>query len=230
MRWEVVNQFQRNISKNSKTFSNVAIIGGSTKDAEIKILKELNPSAKFTVFGIENENNDSSFEFLDMNTKYDINTKRNFDLILCSQVLEHVWNHETFFTNILLLSSLGTKIWISCPASNMVHGSPDYFSAGFTSDYLSLNLKKIGINILNQGELGSKRFYIATHLNREWLSEKEHSHPIKSYEWKKGSLLGKINRYRKLLPGRIFQKFQSSKISGNLDYATESWIYAVNET
>ena len=118
MRWLVVDKFEE-VVKNSP-FSTVAIVGGTSKDAEVEILIKNFPNIEITYFGIDNPHNDRNFEFFDLNTQQDID--RSFSLVLCSQVIEHIHNLEIAFRNITNLSfKKEGYVWINCPASNMPH-------------------------------------------------------------------------------------------------------------
>lgn len=223
MRWLVQEQFSKSIAPFLDSISHVAIIGGSERDAEAVFLKQRNPNISFTVYGVEKDEETRNYHYLDLNENVNNVIDMKFDLILCSQVLEHVWNHQNFFRNLAQISSVNSLLWLGCPASNMVHGSPNYFSAGFTAEYLALNLEMNGFVCIDFGQIGSRRNYIGTHLGREWLSESEHRRPFRDYVWREGSFLGKINRYRKVIPGRIFLVFLNAKVRTDLEYATESW-------
>lgn len=96
MRWEIANKFAKLVIPNLDLNSRVAILGGSSSDAEVQIIKQYSPLIEFSVIGIENENLDQNFIFLDLNTLMDERFLQSFDLVLCSQVLEHVWNHANF--------------------------------------------------------------------------------------------------------------------------------------
>jgi SAM-dependent methyltransferase len=227
MRWAVATKFSEFVIQDLGSIKEVAVVGGSTKDAEVEKLRIQNPSIKFSIFGIENENLDTDFNYLDLNSFEELEDYQKFDLVICSQVLEHVWNHLNFFRNLSELCKPAGKLWLACPASNMVHGSPSYFSAGFSSEYLSLNLECHNFSIMKKGELGSKRYYISTHLNQEWLTEREHIRPITNFDSKNGTALGKINRFRKLLVGRATLTFFRSTVLEGSKFSTESWVFAV---
>lgn len=230
MRWEIANKFAKLVIPNLDLNSRVAILGGSSSDAEVQIIKQHNPLIEFFVIGIENENLDQNFVFLDLNTLGDERILPSFDLVLCSQVLEHVWNHANFFENLAKLCKVNGSLWLACPKSNMEHGSPEYFSAGFTSEYLARNLQEKKFEVIEHGDLGSRRYYISTHLNQEWLGENEHKRPVRGFDWKNGTPLGKINRFRKLLIGRILLTFYKSKLLEGSQFSTESWVLAVKNS
>ena len=162
-----------------------------------------------------------------MNQIFEEKLDVNFDLILCSQVWEHVWCHENAFRNILKFMKSGSHVWLACPASNRAHAGPDYqyFSAGFTRTYLTKNVARLGLKVLASGQLGSARFYRATHTMPIWLTVKSHKIPIlhSFREYEIGTRIAMITRY--FLRNLELFLF-SSKITSNDAFATESWIFA----
>lgn len=230
MRWEIANIFAKLVIPNLDLNSRVAILGGSSSDAEVQIIKQHSPLIEFSVIGIENENLDQNFIFLDLNALEDERILPSYDLVLCSQVLEHVWNHANFFENLAKLCKPNGGLWLACPKSNMQHGSPQYFSAGFTSEYLARNVQNKNFEVIEHGDLGSRRYYVSTHLNQEWLGENEHKRPVRGFDWKNGTPPGKINRFRKLLIGRMLLTFYKSKLLVGSQFSTESWVLAVKKS
>jgi hypothetical protein len=197
----------------------VAIIGGSVNEPEILALERLGFSTDVRVFGID-EN-----EYLDLNQNSEEKFNFNFDLILCSQVLEHIWCHENAFRNIFHIMPAGCHVWLACPTSNRAHASPDYFSAGFTRTYLVKNLEYLGLSVIASGQLGTARCYRATHTMPVWLTVKSHMipilHPFSGY--KKGTRIALVVRY-------FFRNLElflfSNKIISNDAFSTESWVFA----
>jgi hypothetical protein len=200
----------------------VAVVGGYRSEPEIRALQQLGFEVEVKVFGIE----DNMISF-DLNIARSLSQKstENFDLILCSQVWEHVWNHAVALDQLISLMNQGTHLWIAAPASNRAHGSPFYFSAGFTAEYFANNLSRVGLRIISYGQIGTRRNYLATHTLPTWLSISGHRMPPLSAfsEYKR--------QYRVLYSIRYFLKtfnllFTSSKVTANDKYATESWVMA----
>lgn len=150
----------------------VAIVGGTKSDPEALLISEYYPDFEIVTFGIE-----SADVHLDLNLENEVDGA-SFDLVICSQVLEHVWNHENFFNNLAKLTCDGGLLWVACPASNKFHGSPDYYSAGFTADYLAMNLNSRRVIQQSMGGFGTKRLYISTHLIPGWFSRAAHKFPF----------------------------------------------------
>lgn len=202
---------------------NVCVIGGYRDDPEIQLLKNFGIEVRLTTFGIDN-----SDYYLDLNVLNSELPDVNFQLILFSQALEHVWNHATSFGNIRRLAKSQSLLWVSCPASNRYHGSPDYYSAGFMPAYLERNFQEFGFSLLSSGKLGSVRNYLATHTLPYWLSVKAHSMPIffgaESYRPIIRLLLSIVT-----LPIRLMLFLTPYWESSNPRWATESWALFILE-
>ncbi len=218
----VLTEFISMIQKSFESMPNlkVAVVGGYRNEPEVVALELLGFKVDLTILGIE-------VDMLQLNLNEVPNNKLDdeFDLVLCSQVWEHVWNHQNAFLNLLSLMRSGTYLWIACPASNRAHGSPDYFSAGFTSDYFKNNLQSLGLSIIAGGQVGSARNHRATHTLPVWLSVQEHRFPIlntfvnfKLYQ--RGFLV-----FRYLFRNLELQMF-SGKLTSEIRFATESWVLA----
>jgi len=195
----------------------LAVVGGSKHEPEIEALISKGYSIEVDSYGIE----DADF-VLDLNTKSNLPSKI-YDIVLCIQVIEHVWNHDNCFKHLKNLLGPEGYIWINCPASNRWHPSPDFFTAGFTSGYLENMLSNLDIEIVKAGSIGSKRNYYATHLLPWWLSRMNHkfifSRPPGRTLMKTVALLIVYSPYLLLL------LFASSKIdSKNPKFFTESWV------
>ena len=205
---------------NLKKVNKVAIVGGTAHEPEISILRQLLPSFELSILGVDN----LADTFFDLNMTHSSHSEK-YDLILCSQVLEHIWSHGNAFIQLQKLLATDGYLWISCPASNRAHGSPDYFSAGFTSSFLANHAMQVNLNIQGSGSFGSKRNYFAVHLLDSWLTPNGHRWPIlfcfegKSY-WKQIVL---TLRY---LPLILMLHFVSKKLTTSPRYSTESWMLA----
>lgn len=215
---DFINQFILKFSPGP--YLKIAIVGGSKSEPEIQALISLGFSVDVTIFGLDNDN-----VYLDLNEYYLLDKQKEFDLILCSQVLEHIWNHDSFFSNLIMLMSPSTYLWLGCPASNRVHASPDYFSAGFTVQYLRKNLEHRGLKIWASGMLGSKRNYLATHLLPVWLSQKGHQCPI-LFAFNGRTFIVRCFFSFQYLGSNFFLSFKSPRILRSERFATETWILA----
>jgi 2-polyprenyl-3-methyl-5-hydroxy-6-metoxy-1,4-benzoquinol methylase len=227
MRNEITQEFLNFLVKTIPTIERIAILGGTSHDGEMGVIGNLYPEAEIHYFNLENPHQDVNFHQTNIN--FDIVGARYincFDLVVSSQVLEHIWNHDNYFEMLKVLCKSGGVVWISCPKSNMTHGSPEYYSAGFTSSYLSENLKNKDFTILSSGELGNKRYYLGVHLGRHWQTQAENSHPILRYNFQPGTLKGLTWKFLRDLPSRLVLCMVSTSDTPGRDYATESYIAA----
>jgi SAM-dependent methyltransferase len=219
------------IEQTIEIFSNnrnirIAVVGGSDDEPEIRALKALGLKLEVSIFGIE-----ENIQYLDLNNEPVLTQTSygKYDLILCSQVFEHIWNHESAFKILLQLTSKDSYLWLACPASNHPHGSPSYFSAGYTSEYLSLNLNRMGLTIIAAGQIGTPRNYRATHILPTWLSVRGHSFPpLYAFEGKSAHI--RILYSIKYFFANISFLWISPTITDEIGCATESWIFAQNQT
>ena len=198
---------------------NVLVLGGSEEEPELKVLEELNHKIDFKLYGIENNEN-----YLDLN---EVNEFQNIDidLILCSNVLEHVWNIENFFENIKKLCNKKTLVYINCPKSNIEHGSPEYYSAGYPKGFLIKNLENKGFNVLKAGEVGSERYYKSIHLLQSWYTKIDIE---KKYRFKNNSLFFKIKHLSKLYNlGHFLSISKSSNNNHKSAFMTNSYIFSI---
>jgi SAM-dependent methyltransferase len=210
MRWEVVKKFEEATKPHVASIHRVALVGGGIGEAEIEALKKIK-AISITYFGIETIPNED-FSFLDLN--YDKDFEDTFDLVVCSQVLEHIWNHQAFFDNLSKLVRPRGFLWIGCPASNYPHGSPEYFSAGFAPDYLVNNLGLRNLELLLGGSLGSKRYYFLTHSLQIWGSKNLHKFPI---------FFGISRYYPREILGRLYSLVLDSRVVEGIKHATETY-------
>ncbi|CAN2171217.1 Methyltransferase domain containing protein [Candidatus Nanopelagicaceae bacterium] len=225
MRNLVVEEFQNWVVTSNPDISTVAVVGGTSADPEIAVVKRHFPEATIHFLGIDNSRNDSNYLDLDLNSAPIMNVAK-FDLVINSQVLEHVWNLANAFENLANLTKPDGFLWVNCPASNMAHGSPAYYSAGYTDGYIAENLKYRNFEILISKTIGSKRNYFMTHILRHWPAEAELKHPVLNYNFQPGSFLGVIRKYLRDLPGRLLSVAFSNRVVHSIDYATESVVLA----
>jgi len=201
---------------------NVAVVGGYRNEPEILVLERLGYQTSVTVFGIED-----SDVYLDLNSQdnylYDIDI--TFDLILCSQVFEHIWNHQQAILNIKRLMREGCLLWLAAPTANHAHGLPRYYSAGFTAEYLLNNLREMGMIGIAWGNIGSPRNYWAIHTIPNWLNSKGHRYPIthgfSNYPFLL-NLAYSIRHFYKL----IMISLISPRVTSDLSVASECWVLA----
>jgi len=221
MRWEVVNKLLTSLDVAEHVVTKVAVVGGSSKDPEVVAINSVFPQCEIDYFGIDNYGNEDFWVPFDLNTKN--NVQKKYDLVVCCQVLEHVWNMNQAFSNLSNLANAGGFIWVNCPSSNIAHGSPDYYSAGYTPGYLERNMFQHGVTCVTSGTIGSKRYYLATHMFRLWATSLEHQHPIAGYRISSPITRGKVLELGRRIPGRLVMMFWDKKVTHDIDYATETY-------
>jgi hypothetical protein len=217
----VLNHFISQIDKLEANLEidRINVVGGSLNDPEAVYLKSKFPNAEITTYGIEN----SDF-YLDLNLINSIERTPG-DIVLVSQVLEHIWCHDQFFANVIKLTKVDGYIWIGCPASNKVHGSPEYFSSGFTSAYLQKNLQNIDTEIIDSGFFGTKRLYLATHWIPGWLSVPAHKFPL-LYAFNDFRFIKRVILSLRYLGQLMVLSLTNPRPASNERWATEAWVLA----
>ncbi len=146
----------------------IGVVGGSRNEPEILLLNKLGFNLNVTTIGIE-EHDDV---YLDLNLNNRLSEKYKFDIVLCGQVLEHIWNINNFVDNILSILDKQTLVFIHCPKSNIHHGHT-YYSSGYSEEFLIKIFQGANIKIYESGELGTPRLYTSIHLLKDWLTTRE---------------------------------------------------------
>lgn len=109
--------------------------------------------------------------------EYDTNTHSNdlhtlklaskdFDFVLISQTLEHLYNPELALTNIKSHMAPGGHIFLSVPMVNIPHMTPIHFRS-YTQIGLITLLDSLGFEILKLGQWGNKA-YIDFMFDKHW--------------------------------------------------------------
>jgi SAM-dependent methyltransferase len=219
MREVVVSNFIELIRPYLNNIDKIAVVGGSINEPELEQLKKFK---KFSVktYGIDKEND----FFLDLNLQTDLNVK--YDLILCSQVFEHLYDIKNGLMNLAKFMDKDSLLWIGCPASNKSHGSPEYFSAGYQPEIIINLSRDFSLQAISFGKLGTKRNYFMTHALRIWPSAEELKHPLFKYDFSRLPNKSKLNilRFFRDLPGRIYALFIENNLNDKVEYATETYV------
>ena len=124
MRFLVTQTLKTWLTENEPQINSIAVVGGSSREPELSIFRQLYPSARIEFFGIENSCEETNFQEFDLNSD-EYSSGDKFDFIICSQVLEHIWNLENSFRVFLQMTKPGGYRWVNVPASNFPHGSPN---------------------------------------------------------------------------------------------------------
>jgi SAM-dependent methyltransferase len=170
LRLRVTDDFYVELMATTKV-EKVAIVGGSLEDPEVTLIKKEYPNAFLQVFGI-----DQGEELLDLN-KSKI-ARETFDIVLCTNVIEHVFHHENFAQNLLSLLGEDGFIWCAFPYSDRFHNSPKYYSAGYDPEYLEALFERNGGICQRSHIISSKRGYLFTHLLQDWPTEFRYKQPL----------------------------------------------------
>jgi len=227
MREQLVHIFEDKVFKLlPKTRSlKILIIGGTIDEPELVYLQKFFEAQVYFV-GVEVENIEMS-AMLDLNTEYVAEElpfrQMEFDLILCNQVFEHLWDLKNALTIISNYSN-ESLVWITFPTCDRPHGSPDYYSAGYVPQIVEKLAPLVNLRVLEVGTIGSKREYLFSHLLTHWPSSKQLKHPLISYIGIPGTLLRKISYQFSIIPERIVLQIADNSISEEIRYATGSWI------
>jgi hypothetical protein len=135
------------------------------------VILENFPKAFFQVFGIE-----PGQEFKDLNEHPRLREK--YDLVLCTNVLEHIFNHENFAKNLVSLLNEDSVLWPSFPFNDMYHGSLHYYSTGFNPVYVEKLFEPHGGIKIKKKILPSRRLCLFTNLLKDCPSEFRYNHPL----------------------------------------------------
>ena len=211
MRWEVAKRFDQSISPIRSEVKSIALVGGSENDSEIK--QFLNTEVSVTFLGVEPVKN-FHFRYFDLNQKNVIDEQ--YDLVICSQVLEHIWDLKVGLENLANLTKPNGHLWINCPFSNHSHGSPEFFSAGYAPAIILKLGSPLKLEKIFACQIGSWRQYFFTHTIQYWPTEDIYLRP-----WKIP-----ISRY--FLPQifwRILAMGKNSEVTENERSATETIVF-----
>ncbi len=154
----------------------VGIVGGGRDEPELRILDELKLGYQASVLNIAG---DCDYIF-DLNSLGNILPEQKFDLILCSQVFEHVWNISNAIENLKKLTTQGGYVFVNVPFSNMVHRDSisDFHTPGYSSNFLAANFEAKGLSTLDSRNFGTRRLYLSIHFLQLWLFGSELRNPF----------------------------------------------------
>ncbi len=197
----------------------ILVLGGGPDEPELRYLQVA--SNDISYFGIEKPSGVQKFVYLDLDQFNECNQK--FDLVICNQVIEHLFRLQNAFATISSLLNPHGLLWITAPANNFRHGSPHYYSAGYSREFLEKNLEDHEFVALESGELSSKRVYLYRHLLRIWPTELQMRFPLVAYFGTEGSYFRKIIYNFKTLPQRILISFSRGHWEVNGEYPIETF-------
>ena len=210
MRWNVTNLFEKLLISEIEKGLKVGIVGGSENDPEVKIIQ--NHPHDITFLGVEKV---ESFKFVYFDLNHFNKSKEKYDLVVCSQVLEHIFDVKQGIKNLVDITKVGGYIWINCPFSNHAHGSPEFYSAGYTPGLIVNLAKMYGAEAVYSSQLGSRRQHFFTHTLRFWPNKNQYNRPL----WPTYSRF-----YLKNFSWFIIAALLKSKVSDAEETATETMV------
>ena len=77
----------------------------------------------------------------------DIPENKEYDLVLCTEVFEHIPDPVETFKKLVRLTARGGYIVITVPLASHIHQAPYYFSSGLSPQWFSYWSKATGISI-----------------------------------------------------------------------------------
>lgn len=186
-------------------------------DPEVRSILQNIPTIEVDYFGIESEELISVIHF-DLNSRNN-SIKSMYDLVISSHVLEHIWNHGAAFENFRLLLKGNALIWLNCPTSCHPHGSPYFYSAGYTAEYLSLNLGALGFSEIYATTYGSRRWVLFEHTFRRWPSRVEFENPLRFlFTSQPQGIMSKL----KYLPQTVLSMLYSREITEDMKWGVQT--------
>lgn len=119
-----------------------------------------------------NSDKDPEFEYINYNNRHDYDydgvnndlhcfdiKKKDFDLALANETLEHLYNPILAVTNIYNHLATEGLFYACCPADNRPHGEPSHFYTGITATGLGAIVKLAGFDILKLGQWGNSEYF-----------------------------------------------------------------------
>lgn len=213
----------------SERLIKVLIVGGSDLDPEVINLKK-NFGTEISYAGIETEKSLTPYFYLDLNSEFENKLiPKNFDLIMCNQVFEHIFDVKNALKTFAYLCDDQTIIWIDFPTSTFPHGSPHFFTSGIMPQMLENLALELDLKTLDSGVIGSRRDHLFGHALNVWPSSHQSKHPFWSFYGINGGALRKIVYQFKVIPMKIALATTSRKPSNDIAFSTTGWIILANQ-
>lgn len=92
--------------------------------------------------------------------------KESIDVILCSEVFEHIVDPLKALDEFYRLLKPGGKLILTAPFNSITHFSPHFYSTGFTKNYYEYHLNDKGFKIIEIQANGNYFDYIAQEIHR----------------------------------------------------------------
>jgi hypothetical protein len=187
----------------------------SNPDPEILILQKLGVARKnMHSLGI---GDDVEYQIdLDKDSwNYDI----TFDILIISNVFEHIYNLNNAFNNITKMTKLGTYLYIIGPTYNFYHLSPNFYSSGYDYLFFKKNLELINFVEHSSRRIGTKRLYFMQHNLSSWPSIRAHRFPI-LFAFDEVKLPLRYFLYLKNVLYLIIAQLKSTTLTDNPNFST----------
>ena len=106
----------------------------------------------------------------------------SFDVVLCTEVLEHVPDPLKTLNELVRILKPGGKLIITAPFCSLTHFAPFHFSTGFNRYYYKHHLNLLGLEILDMTTNGNYFEYIAQELWRLNFMSKNYSRRMNIFQ------------------------------------------------
>lgn len=102
----------------------------------------------------------------------------SFDIVLCTEVLEHVLNPENAIKEMTRITKKGGKLILTAPFCSLTHFAPYHYSSGFNKFFFNEILKKYGYRIIEISTNGNYFSYMQQEIRRTPHVIKKYINPI----------------------------------------------------
>jgi SAM-dependent methyltransferase len=127
----------------------IAVISGSEDEPELKLLRDFDCATSQLSY-----ERDKRF---DLSRDWD-DTYGSFDLVICNQVLEHVFDPLRAMRNIRRIIAPGGFAYVAVPTINKVHSLPEFYSAGYYPFWLERAFEHAGLTVDHVSFWGSRKY------------------------------------------------------------------------
>jgi len=150
-------EFREYVKKYNLCSDNTLVISGKT-DPEIEVL----PIKKKIHFcSYEDDPINNNVENLNLD-------KKDFDFVICNQVLEHIPEPSKAFNSIYNhMCNMGI-LYINVPVNNIPHSQPYHHYTGITSCGLAMLAIRNNFKIIDIGQWGNKEYFFNLFENLKW--------------------------------------------------------------
>ena len=133
----------------------------------------------------------------------DIPEHDTYDVLLCTEVLEHVPDPRAVFSKLRRLASPGAHIIVTVPLHSLIHQAPFWFSSGLSPFWFQNAARQEGVLIEELFVGGDYADFISQEINRT-LSGLQLWFPANFAAKALGRIMGKSAKvFRRLLPTSI---------------------------